>query len=225
MPARLWLPRPSWRPYTASMQPNERLLDSPHNDLRPPVGARREQIVLEAAALFAVRGYHGTSMQDIAERVGMLKGSLYAHVANKEEILLEIVSTTERVFTAAVAPIARGDGDHQSRLRQALRAHIEVISRHRASATVFLFEWRHLDGQPLRWFGEVRGRYEALWQGMLAEGLAAGAFPSSLEPRMTTRLLLAAAGGACHWLEDPACPRGDVIADSLADLFLGRQRD
>jgi AcrR family transcriptional regulator len=207
------------------MQPNERLLDETEGDYRPAAGGRREQIVREAAELFAVRGYHGTSMQDIAERVGMLKGSLYAHVANKEEILLEIVSTTARVFTATVEPIAHGGSAHGARLREALRAHLAVIAENRASATVFLVEWRHLEGQPLRWFAEARGRYEALWQGMLAEGLAAGAFPRGLEPRMTTRLLLAAAGGACQWLADPTGPTSDVIADSLADLFLGRPRD
>jgi len=203
------------------MQPNERLLDDLEREYRPAAGARREQIVLEAAELFAIRGYHGTSMQDIAERVGMLKGSLYAHVANKEEILLEIVSTTARVFTAAVEPIARGDSAHGTRLRQALRAHLAVIAENRASATVFLVEWRHLEGQPLRWFIEARGRYEALWQGMLAEGLATGTLPPRLEPRMAARLLLAAAGGACQWLADPAGPTSEAIADSLADLLFG----
>jgi len=207
------------------MQPNERLLDDPEREYRPAAGARREQIVLEAAELFAIRGYHGTSMQDIAERVGMLKGSLYAHVANKEEILLEIVSTTARLFTDAVEPIAHGDAVHGARLRQALHAHLAVIAENRASATVFLVEWRHLEGQPLRWFTEARGRYEVLWQGMLAEGVAAETLPPGLEPRMATRLLLAAAGGACQWLADPTGPTSEAIADSLADLFLGCQRE
>src|SRR5947209_3285787 len=98
------------------------MLDGRRMNGRPPVGARREQIVEEAATLFSVKGYHGTSMQDIAERVGLLKGSLYAHVANKEEVLLEIVSTASRHFMAAVEPAARGEEPAPERLRLALRA-------------------------------------------------------------------------------------------------------
>ncbi len=202
------------------MQPNERLLEISDHVPPPPVGARREQIVREAATRFAARGSHGASMQDMAERVGMLKGSLYAHVANKEEILLEIVSTTARLFMDAVEPIAHADRPPRARLRQALQAHIGVIAEHRAGATVFLFEWRHLDGQPLRWFGEVRGRYEALWHGMLSDGLASGIGPSTVEPRIATRLLLAAAAGACHWPDDASDPDHQAIADCLADLLI-----
>lgn len=196
------------------MQPNERL----------PVGARRDQIVQEAAILFAARGYHGTSMQDIAARVGMLKGSLYAHVANKEEILLEIVSTTARRFMEAVEPIAQTQEAPLLRLRRALQAHIGVIAEHRAGATVYLFEWRHLEGQPLRWFGEAHGRYERLWHAMIDEGVARGVFPGSVQPPVATNLILAAAAGICHWPHERAAIGHAAIAENLADLVLGSGR-
>ena len=79
------------------MKANERLV-AEFNDGAPVVGARRQQIMDAAAELFSVRGYHGTSMQDIGQRVGLLKGSLYAHVATKEELLLEIVSAAAPAF-------------------------------------------------------------------------------------------------------------------------------
>ncbi len=207
-------------PYTQTVEPNDRLSDFEAYSARPAIGARRDQIISVAAALFASQGYHGTSMQDIAERVGMLKGSLYAHVANKEEILLEIVSTASRLFTDAVRPVLLDDDPPTFKLRRALVAHLSVIAENRAAATVFLFEWRHLDGQPLRWFGEVRERYESLWDGLVGTGQAAGVLTSAVEPRMAVRLMLSAAAGACQWAPDLSDAAGLRIADALADLVL-----
>lgn len=201
------------------MEPNDRLSELEAPLSRPPVGARRDQIVAEAAALFADQGYHGTSMQDIAERVGMLKGSLYAHVANKEEILLEIVSTASRLFTDAVQPVVRGEDPPAAKLRRALAAHLSVIEANRAEATVFLFEWRHLEGQPLRWFGEVRERYEVLWDGVVGACQTADVLVGTIETRLAVRLLLSAAAGACQWGPAAADSR---VADALADLVLGQ---
>lgn len=185
---------------------------------RAPVGARREQIVEEAAALFSVKGYHGTSMQDIAERVGLLKGSLYAHVANKEEVLLEIVSTAARHFMAAVEPIARGPEPAPQRLRRALRAHLQVIAARRALSTVFLYEWRHLEGQPARWVREEQARYEALWQRIFRDGVAEGLFRRDLDPQIATLLALSAANWAYQWL-DPSADT-DEAADRFSTLLL-----
>ena len=58
------------------MVANERLIANAESNSRPGVGARREQIVGAAAQLFGAHGYRGTSMQDIGEKVGLLKGSL-----------------------------------------------------------------------------------------------------------------------------------------------------
>jgi TetR/AcrR family transcriptional regulator, cholesterol catabolism regulator len=204
------------------MQPNERLADLEGRPSRVPAGGRRDQIVVEAAALFADRGYHGTSMQDIAEQVGMLKGSLYAHVANKEEILLEIVSTAARLFTDAVRPIVLSDDAPAAKFRAALSAHLGVIAGSRAEATVFLFEWRHLDGQPLRWFREVRERYEAMWDSLVGAAQGADLLPHTVEPRTIVRLILSAAAGACHWAPESPDPKTQPLAEALADLLLDR---
>jgi AcrR family transcriptional regulator len=185
---------------------------------RPPVGARREQIVEAAADLFSVKGYHGTSMQDIADRVGLLKGSLYAHVAGKEEVLLEIVSTAARRFMAAVEPVARGAAPAPERLRRALRAHLRVIAEHRGIATVYLHEWRHLEGQPARWVREEQARYEMLWQRIFQQAVANGEFRADLDPRIATLLALSAANWGYQWFE--AGSDTEEIADQFCDVLL-----
>ncbi len=112
------------------------------------VGTRREQIVAAAAELFSVQGYHATTMDDIGKRVGLLKGSLYAHVANKEELLLEIVSTAARCFTTALQPVACGTESAPLKLRLALRAHLHTAWDLGPLARVFLTEAQHLQRAP-----------------------------------------------------------------------------
>lgn len=186
--------------------------------------SRRDQIVAAAAELFGARGYHGTSMQDIGERVGMLKGSLYVHVANKEEMLLEIVSTAARRFTAAVQPIARGDEPAPAKLRLALRAHLRVAFEIGPLARVFLLEARHLQAEPARWIGEARDRYEALWRQIIEQGIADGAFRAATDARLAVSLSLSGA----NWVAPDEQARDldavDVFADRLCDLLLDGMR-
>jgi AcrR family transcriptional regulator len=59
-------------------------------------GSAREEILDAAAALFAERGYAGTSTRSIAERVGIRQASLYYHFAGKDEMLLELLEVSVR---------------------------------------------------------------------------------------------------------------------------------
>jgi AcrR family transcriptional regulator len=51
--------------------------------------SRKEELSRQAARLFAAKGYHGTSIGDLAESMGVQKGSLYAHIGGKEDLLYE----------------------------------------------------------------------------------------------------------------------------------------
>jgi AcrR family transcriptional regulator len=187
-------------------------------------GTRREQIVAAAAELFSARGYHATSMQDIGQRVGLLKGSLYAHVANKEELLLEILSTAARRFTAALQPVVGSAEPPPVKLRLALRAHLRTTWELGPLARVFLLEARHLQEEPAAWIGEARERYEALWQRIFADGATDGSFRRDLDIRLVVSLVLAAA----NWtppegvLGEPEAV--SAFADRLCDLLLDGYR-
>ena len=182
-------------------------------------GERRDQIVAAAAELFAEAGYHGASMRDIGFRVGLLKGSLYAHVANKRELLLEIASTAARGFAVALDPICRTQAPAPVKLRQALRAHCTVLAEFGAVAAVYRREVRHLDGQPAAWERQVRQRYEALWVGIFEQGCREGTFRADLDAPAATALALAGAWAAVDGTL-PVAADPIVYADCLCDLLL-----
>src|SRR5438105_6705523 len=105
---------------------------------------RKEQIYSTARSLFSERGYHATTVRDIARELNMQGGSLYAHIDSKEDVLWEIVQRAAEQFFTAVRPLAGEPVPASLRLRRMLRAHVEVVARNLDNATVFFHEWRFL---------------------------------------------------------------------------------
>src|SRR6187401_3322539 len=105
---------------------------------------RRQQIEDAASVLFRERGYAATSVRDIAQALNMQGGSLYAHMASKEDVLWSIVTRAADRFNAAVGPIAVSSAAPAERLREMIRAHVGVVTSIQKDAAVFLHEWRFL---------------------------------------------------------------------------------
>src|SRR3954451_2553055 len=100
----------------------------------PHMSGRRREVTREAAKLFAQKGYHGTSIGDIAQALGVQKGSLYSHIDSKEDLLYETLSEGAAAFHAALDGI-HGDLPPVDRIRAALRAHLRVVSEQLDVAT------------------------------------------------------------------------------------------
>jgi AcrR family transcriptional regulator len=176
--------------------------------------------VAAAATLFSERGYHGASMQDIAERVRLLKGSLYAHVANKEELLLEIVSSVALAFATAHDEAIQNADAAPVQLRLAIRGHLLVLAHRTDPATVYIREWRHLKGQPATWIRETRERYVAKWRELFQRGIDQGAFRADLDPEIAAMLAVSAADAALNWRDAAGQIDVERIASGYADLLL-----
>ena len=121
------------------------------------MSSRRSELARQAARLFAEKGYHGTSIGDLARAIGVQKGSLYAHIASKQDLLYETMRDGSLAFHAALDAI-----DDRlpavEKLRLALRAHLRVIGEQLDVATVFVREWRYLEGERGEAFVRERRR-------------------------------------------------------------------
>ena len=173
---------------------------------------RRAQLTREAAKLFAERGFHGTSMGDLADALGVQKGSLYSLTGSKQELLLETMRAGARAFHAALDEVPER-GPAVERVRVALRGHLRVVSEQLDVATVFTREWRYLGDAYRDEIVEERRRYEERWRALFEEGVAAGGLRTDLDTGAATLLVLSAANWAYTWLR----PGHDT--DELADRF------
>jgi len=185
---------------------------------------RRQQIEDAASALFRDRGYAATSVRDIAHALDMQGGSLYAHVASKEDVLWSIVSRAADRFNAKVGPVAIGGAPAAARLREMIRAHVGVVTGAQKDAVVFLHEWRFLSQSRREQMAERRDAYEALFRHVIGEGIASGAF-KPVDPRMAAMAILSALNGIATWYSASGELGPDEVADQYADLFLGGLAD
>src|ERR1700720_3053820 len=122
------------------------------------MSARREELTQVAARLFAERGYHGTSLADVAQAVGIQKASLYHHIETKEDLLWEVAWAGAEAFHAAFDEVP-DDAPATERIRLAFRAHLRVVAAQLDAATVFTREWRSLEGERRERFVAERRRY------------------------------------------------------------------
>ncbi len=187
-------------------------------DPRPT--AREEQITRAALRLFRQKGYHATSMQDIADAVGLYKGSLYHYIGGKEELL---VRAFERAMAALLSEIERIAAEPRvppaEQLRRAIRAHVAAVAENLDALTVYLHEWRSLAGGSAAKVAAQRDRYAALLGEIIGRGVRAGVFRAT-DVRVATLGVL----GMCNWLYHWYSPAGRLapreIADCFADLIL-----
>ena len=173
---------------------------------------RRSQLTREAARLFAERGYHGTSIGDLAKALGVQKGSLYAHIDSKQDLLYEAMREGAEAFHAALDAIP-DDLKVTERIRLALRAHLRVVKEQLDVATVFVREWRYLEGERAAEFLAERRRYEERFRALFREGRELGELRTDLDDQAAVLLVLSAANWAYTWLPP------DAETDDLADRF------
>ena len=176
------------------------------------MSARRAELTREAARLFAERGYHGTSIGDLAKALGVQKGSLYAHIESKQDLLYEAVREGAEAFHAGLDAV-RDDLPAGERIRLALRAHLRVVAEQLDVATVFVREWRYLEGDRAAEFLAERRRYEERFRALFRDGRERGDLRTDLDDQAAVLLVLSAANWAYTWL--PA----DADTDELADRF------
>jgi AcrR family transcriptional regulator len=176
------------------------------------MSTRKSELTREAARLFAEKGYHGTSIGDLAEAMGVQKGSLYAHIDSKADLLWEVARDGAAAFHAALDTIP-DDRPAPEKIRLALRAHLRVIAEQLEVATVFIREWRYLEGDRLDEFVAERRRYEERFRALFREGRELGSLRTDLDDATATLLALSAANWAYTWL------RPGTDTSELADRF------
>lgn len=179
------------------------------------VSARRAELVAAAARLFSERGYHGTSMRDLGEALGLQRGSLYAHIVSKQDLLYDVVDEGAERFLARGSAAAGAEGGARERLRMFLTGHVETAIEHIEAATVFLNEWRYLSDELRADIEAKRDRYEELLRGIIDDGITAGEFRADADVRFAVLLVLSAGNWVYEWYR----PSGELGPTEIADRF------
>lgn len=186
-----------------------------------PTKPRREQMSDVASRLFSERGYHATSMRELAAALGMQGGSLYAHISGKEDLLVDIVSSASRQFGEALLPLRELDMPADQKLREAMRRHIAVVAANTDSATVFFHEWKHLSPEAYAQVTGWRDSIDEFYRDLLRSGVREGIFSPDLDVKMAANLVLSAVNWTYTWYRAGGSLTPEMVAEQFAQMLLG----
>lgn len=172
--------------------------------------SRAADIRAAALELFTRLGYEATTMADIGTAVGIRGPSLYKHVASKQDLLAQIMTSTMRDLLAAHRTAVATTEDPTERLRRAAEAHVRYHARRRLEAFVGNREIRSLV-EPHR--GNVlalRAEYEACFRKLVHAGISAGRFRVS-SARLASYAILDLGMGVAAWFRED----GELTEDTV----------
>jgi AcrR family transcriptional regulator len=171
--------------------------------------------VLEAAlTLFASRGYHGTSLKDVAHAVGLRAPSLYNHIEAKSDLLVEIVFDTLAHVGADLEEAIAAHADLHDRLYAATYVYTLRHAVHRREALVVNQDARHLPEHALSRAQSLRRHQERQFRQIISDGVDGGLFevPS---PKLASFAIREMCVSAARWFHEG----GDFTADDVASNY------
>lgn len=177
---------------------------------------RETELLAAATRLFRQRGYHATSMQDLAEALGMNRGSLYHYITSKDELLWSVLNRAFDLLEARVRPNLEGNASPLARLTGAIHEHLRVAAEHADELSLIQIELRSLAPEWRSRMIARRDAYEGLWRQAIAEAIADG----EVRP-IDVRLAGIGILSVCNWFTQWYRPGGEMSVDQIADAFVG----
>ena len=175
---------------------------------------RLDHFLSRAAQVFADRGYHSTTMRDLAAATGMSLAGMYYYVRGKEELLYRV---QERCFTRVLAGAERvlgerGAADPVERLQAFIRHHIAFFAGHMAEMKVLSHEANSLTGERQRKVNAIKRRYVDLLEGLLKD---VAPDDTGVERSAAAYVLF----GMMNWIYNWYDPAGEIDPETLAGLI------
>ena len=183
-------------------------------------GRKIQQILTAAAELFGERGYDAVSLEDVAERLDVTKGSLYYYFPSKDELVTAAIETLGNDWTLRLESLpAAQDGPPAARLRALIREHVGIAVReYPAALRLFLIPQNWPDAQRAR-IKELRRRHDHVFRSVIEEGVAAGELTVTGIDTVL-QVMHAAMSQAPLWCGELTGTRQDAALDELTDTLM-----
>jgi AcrR family transcriptional regulator len=182
---------------------------------------RQAEVTRAASEIFARKGYRAASIQDVADKVGVLKGSLYYYIDSKEDLLWWIIEDVHAESSEILAESRALDVSPIERIRIFIVRHIEWYLNNLDEVSVFFHEWRHLTGDRLRTVKARRRGYEEAIRDLMAAARDSGDISPELELKYASLYVLAAVNAVPDWYRPKGSESAAHIAEAYANMTVG----
>jgi TetR/AcrR family transcriptional regulator, cholesterol catabolism regulator len=178
-------------------------------------GARYSELISTALDMFAERGYEHTSIEDIADRLGILKGSLYHYITSKEDLLVNIMSDGMARLQPVIDDIHALEEPPEAKLRIFLERYTVHAIEQRWMNRIFASDFRSLDRKNQRDIVAQRDEYDRFLTALIEDAQADGSVRPDIDARVTASAVFGMINSTYQWYK----PSGPKTAAQLAELF------
>lgn len=193
------------------------------NGARAPLDGRRsrDKEVLETAVrLFSEKGYASTSVQDVADALGMLKGSLYYYIDTKETLLRKIFETSHAEVQEIAERHRKEEGPHVERLAAFLKEYALWYLTNLQRASLFAREWRHASADLRAVMSEQRSYYDDVLREFIAQLKEQDQVNPGLDPTLATYFVMSAVSSLPDWFSPRGKQSGAEVAEQYSRMAL-----
>jgi len=162
----------------------------------------RDDIITGAGNRFASHGYHGTSMRDLGEDLGILGSSIYAHVGGKQELLTAVIDRGSAYFEASANDAIEAASGPRDQLNRLISGHINVVLDHRAETRTYLSETEFLPAEDHQRIVAARSSYERTFVDCIAGGQEIGVFDRTADARLVAIYVLSILNAVDRWFSE-----------------------
>jgi AcrR family transcriptional regulator len=176
--------------------------------------ARRDAVLRAAVRMFNARGFHATSLDDVAASLGISKPTIYHYLGNKDQVLLECVTIGLQQLLEASEAARAEPGTGADRLQNFLRRYAEINMDDFGRCVVRTGE-EALSPGSVRRFRDLKREIDRAMRSLIEEGIADGSI-APIDPKMLAFTL----AGALNWPARWQNPSGALSPQQLADQMV-----
>jgi len=177
--------------------------------------SKKTSILDAALVLLAEKGYHETSIQDIADASGLTKGGLYHYVKSKDEILFLLHNRFIDKGLLMLEEIEKEILPPKEKFISLLKVHLEIIHEFKNEITFFYKELDKLPKDKYAIVSSKRDKYENIFMNVMEEGRIEGSFEVE-NSKISIYFILGASNFMYQWYN----PNGDLGLEEITDIYL-----
>jgi AcrR family transcriptional regulator len=175
---------------------------------------KKQEILRSAAAVLAEKGYQGTTMEEIAAKLLMTKGSMYYYFKNKDDLLYQCHLMIMEICIDGIEKVVTSDRNPIEKLRSAIKEHILLATSEKSMFIVLGKPNHNFTEEQLQEVVELRKSYSKYFDRIIHEGMDKQVFVH-VDVRMVRLIIL----GALNWIQDWYDQNGSQSAEEISEAY------